>query len=215
LQQGHTPAYYRDHPQDIRHRTVNSRKPPPLATRLMKADPDSATSPSKYIQGQGQDQGQGQSLPDVAAQATRAASFNQSTDSENESLPATRRKKPRKKKQIKQEQEQQEQQVQQRPRHLSETAGESARIVLSATTTNIDNKVKNSGSSDNRLINKDIQTFLHRSKSGAFNVEDVKHAMDTARIIGRSDDEDVSIRYIIERMAAFKKLRFDWRNPCF
>ena len=48
FQQGHTPAYYRDHPQDVRHRTVQSRKPPPMATRLIKADPDSATSPSKY-----------------------------------------------------------------------------------------------------------------------------------------------------------------------
>ena len=47
--QGHTPAYYRDHPQDVRHRTVQSRKPPPMATRLIKADPDSATSPSKFV----------------------------------------------------------------------------------------------------------------------------------------------------------------------
>ena len=43
------PAYYRDHPQDVRHRTVQSRKPPPMATRLIKADPDSATSPSKFV----------------------------------------------------------------------------------------------------------------------------------------------------------------------
>lgn len=49
LQQGHSPAYYRDHPQDIRHRTVQSRRPPPVTTHLIKGDPDSATSPSKYI----------------------------------------------------------------------------------------------------------------------------------------------------------------------
>jgi len=40
--------FYRDHPQDIRHRTVQSRKPPPMSTHLIKGDPDSATSPSKY-----------------------------------------------------------------------------------------------------------------------------------------------------------------------
>ena len=48
FQQGHSAAFYRDHPQDIRHRTIQSRKPPPMATHLMKGDPDSATSPSKY-----------------------------------------------------------------------------------------------------------------------------------------------------------------------
>ena len=48
IQQGHSAAFYRDHPQDIRHRTIQSRKPPPLSTHLMKGDPDSATSPSKY-----------------------------------------------------------------------------------------------------------------------------------------------------------------------
>ena len=47
LQQGHSPSYYRDHPQDIRHRTVQSRRPPPPQTHLIKGDPDSATSPSK------------------------------------------------------------------------------------------------------------------------------------------------------------------------
>ena len=50
FQQGHSAAFYRDHPQDIRHRTIQSRKPPPLSTHLMKGDPDSATSPSKYKQ---------------------------------------------------------------------------------------------------------------------------------------------------------------------
>lgn len=48
MQQGHSPSYYRDHPQDIRHRTVQSRRPPPLTSHLVKGDPDSATSPSKY-----------------------------------------------------------------------------------------------------------------------------------------------------------------------
>ncbi len=47
-QQGHSPAFYRDHPQDIRHRTVQSRRPPPVTSHLIKGDPDSATSPSKY-----------------------------------------------------------------------------------------------------------------------------------------------------------------------
>ncbi len=44
------------------------------------------------------------------------------------------------------------------------------------------------GSGNPPLINKDIQTFLHRSRT-SFDVEDVKHAMDNARIIGRSEDE--------------------------
>ncbi len=48
MQQGHSPSFYRDHPQDIRHRTVQSRRPPPTTTHLIKGDPDSATSPSKY-----------------------------------------------------------------------------------------------------------------------------------------------------------------------
>lgn len=49
LQQGHSPSYYKDHPQDIRHRTVQSRRPAPQSTHLIKGDPDSATSPSKYL----------------------------------------------------------------------------------------------------------------------------------------------------------------------
>ena len=61
MQQGHSPSYYRDHPQDIRHRTVQSRRPPPTSTALIKGDPDSATSPSKYESG-----GQQLPLPDVA-----------------------------------------------------------------------------------------------------------------------------------------------------
>ena len=40
--------YYRDNPTAIRTRTVASRKPPPTTTHLLKGDPDSATSPSKY-----------------------------------------------------------------------------------------------------------------------------------------------------------------------
>ena len=40
--------YYKDNPKDIRNRTVGSRKPPPTTTHLLKGDPDSATSPSKY-----------------------------------------------------------------------------------------------------------------------------------------------------------------------
>ena len=48
FQQGHSPYFYKDHPQDIRHRTIQSRRPPPIVTHLIKGDPDSATSPSKY-----------------------------------------------------------------------------------------------------------------------------------------------------------------------
>jgi hypothetical protein len=33
----------------VRTRTVGSRKPPPTSTHLLKGDPDSATSPSKYL----------------------------------------------------------------------------------------------------------------------------------------------------------------------
>ncbi|XP_071748221.1 uncharacterized protein [Lepeophtheirus salmonis] len=43
--QGHSAYYYQDHPQDIRHRTIQSRKPQPIGTHLIKGDPDSATSP--------------------------------------------------------------------------------------------------------------------------------------------------------------------------
>ena len=40
--------YYKDNPKHIRTRTVGSRKPAPSSTHLLKGDPDSATSPSKY-----------------------------------------------------------------------------------------------------------------------------------------------------------------------
>lgn len=40
--------YYKDNPKHIRTRTVGSRKPAPTSTHLLKGDPDSATSPSKY-----------------------------------------------------------------------------------------------------------------------------------------------------------------------
>ena len=40
--------YYKDNPKQIRTRTVGSRKPAPASTHLLKGDPDSATSPSKY-----------------------------------------------------------------------------------------------------------------------------------------------------------------------
>ena len=51
LQQGHSPSYYRDHPQDIRHRTVQSRRPPPPQTHLIKGDPDSATGIVSIVSG--------------------------------------------------------------------------------------------------------------------------------------------------------------------
>lgn len=41
--------YYKDNPKHIRTRTVGSRKPAPASTHLLKGDPDSATSPSKYL----------------------------------------------------------------------------------------------------------------------------------------------------------------------
>ena len=48
FQQGRSPMYYKDNPKHIRTRTVGSRKPAPTSTHLLKGDPDSATSPSKY-----------------------------------------------------------------------------------------------------------------------------------------------------------------------
>ena len=48
MQQGRSPMYYKDNPKHIRTRTVGSRKPAPTSTHLLKGDPDSATSPSKY-----------------------------------------------------------------------------------------------------------------------------------------------------------------------
>ena len=65
FQQGHSPSFYRDHPQDIRHRTVQSRRPPPISTHLIKGDPDSATSPSKYAPATDNKNLRAQ-LPDVA-----------------------------------------------------------------------------------------------------------------------------------------------------
>jgi hypothetical protein len=76
-QQGHSPSYYRDHPQDIRHRTVQSRKPPPVATHLIKGDPDSATSPSKYSNNTYDLRLQ---LPDVAKEAEEGVGVEQKTN---------------------------------------------------------------------------------------------------------------------------------------
>lgn len=173
LQQGHTPAYYRDHPQDIRHRTVQSRKPPPLPTKLIKADPDSATSPSKYPQGQ---------VPDNALSANHA----DSSDSESTDHRAKKKKLPKlKKKKASQPAAQDKQQ----PPKSPDRRGSEATVITKQAQELAEREFQSSKKvwSQNRdLLNRDIQKFIHKSKA-KFGVDDVKHAMDNARILHRAE----------------------------
>lgn len=156
LQQGHTPAYYRDHPQDIRHRTVQSRKPPPLQTKLMRADPDSATSPSKYSDDeQAEPQSPG---PKKSKKSTKRPKTNERPDSEQGGAVSPGGIVIAKNKQAKAEE-----------------------VFKSKLTVNRD------------LLNTDIKKFLHKSKA-KFNVDEVKYAMDQARIIRASESEDHETR---------------------
>lgn len=177
MQQGHTPAYYRDHPQDIRHRTVQSRKPPPLPTKLIKADPDSATSPSKYPQGQ---------VPDNALSANQAdSSDSESTDHRAKKKPARSPKGKLKKLKKKAQPAAQEPKTPSSPVRR----GSEATVISKQAQEQAEREFQSSKKvwSQNRdLLNRDIQKFIHKSKT-KFAVDDIKHAMDNARILHRAE----------------------------
>ena len=187
--------FYRDHPQDIRHRTVQSRKPPPMTTHLIRGDPDSATSPSKYRSdlpdvaqtAADGDQNYFSDLPaDFAPIATNSASrpFRtlSTTESENEAADAkakvfVQRKKSKKK------------------RKDSEKSGDSGSISASAAAaTASSNSAKTENSStpamvsfltkrDKNVSHSQIEKFLHKSKM-KYSVNEIRTAFENARSIG-------------------------------
>lgn len=223
MQQGRSPAFYRDHPQDIRHRTVQSRKPPPINTHLIKGDPDSATSPSKYrksaaaaaaavefnaasatavdqaeaekILGISQDEGFGELLlsddDDDSKLKSVKKKANLTTSDSEESLGNRPRRKPKKKRKDK-------------PGLLktpsSPSKGKSLRSPGNSSNNNHQSddheankknakELKYFGSSvDGPVSHFQIESFIHRSKAN-FNIEDVKAALDNAKIIGDTDKE--------------------------
>ena len=205
FQQGHTPAYYREHPQDIRHRTVQSRKPPPLPSKLIKSDPDSATSPSKYSP-------TGQ-VSDVALSANAKNARPDSSDNASESTIERGAKKKRKKFTKKKKQS--------NASGSAPTGGgtNNNEVFASKTPTsasgappggapppppthgiaiakskqleaeNLFKSEKKVWQTENRdRLNLDIQKFVHKSK-GSFALDDIKHAMDNAKILQRSESQ--------------------------
>ena len=199
LQQGHTPAYYRDHPQDIRHRTVQSRKPPPLPSKLIKSDPDSATSPSKYSPG---------SKDSATLSANQKNALPDSSDNGSEAGTGSKRKVLRKKKKKKHSNAPDSASSQQGPptpnqrtKSVSGGAGaaggggpppppthgvliakakqQEAEILFKS-----DRKEWETEKRDH--LNLSINKLVHKSKSN-FLLQDIKHAMDTAKILERSE----------------------------
>ena len=167
VQQGHSPSYYRDHPQDIRHRTVQSRKPPPLQTNLMRADPDSATSPSKYSDA---DESAEQEQSPSKKKSSKKKSKGQSKRPQTNERPDQGQPPP--------------------PGGATSPGG----IIINKNKQETAEKVFQSKLTVNRdLLNTDIKKFLHKSKTN-FNVDEVKYAMDQARIIRASESEDHDTR---------------------
>lgn len=161
MQQGHTPAYYRDHPQDIRHRTVQSRKPPPLPSKLIKSDPDSATSPSKY---EGRELSGNDSSDSEAPKRNRPARKPKKKKKTSETTPAT-------------------------PNQNAPSAQHSGIVISKQAQEQAERELANNKKvwSQNRdLLNRDIQKFLHKSKT-KFAIDEVKHAMDNAKILHRAE----------------------------
>ncbi len=158
---------------------MQSRKPPPLPSKLIKSDPDSATSPSKYS---------GSSpVPDPALSANQDSSDSNvaSAADQNAKRKLLRKKKKRK--------------------AATTTESSSANAPASKNAANSEEQHgfviskqaqeqaerellsnKKVWSQNRDLLNRDIQKFLHKSKAN-FAVDDVKHAMDQARIIARTE----------------------------
>ena len=181
--------YYRDHPQDIRHRTVQSRKPPPVATHLIRGDPDSATSPSKYRT----------DLPDVALTATegdqeqyffsdlppefapldsagstaerpfRTLSTTESEgEAESSKQAAVQRRKPKKKKGQKD----------------SKSGNDSAGLPSSGSKEEgTSSMVSFLQTKDKNVSHVQIESFIHKSKV-KYSVDEIRTAIENARSIG-------------------------------
>ena len=185
FQQGRTPLFYRDHPQDIRHRTVQSRKPPPQSTHLIRGDPDSATSPSKYRS----------DLPDVALAAAEGqqsffsdipadfaplvsvgsadASRPFRTLSTTESEPEVEASKPlsvqKKKQQKKKRKSSQSNSKEPRENGTASTATPSMVSFLQT--------------KDKNVSHIQIESFIHKSKV-KYSVDEIRTAIENAKSIG-------------------------------
>ena len=99
--------------------------------------------------------------------AVDSSDLSDSNDSKN---------KRRKKKKKKQQTPEQNQQI-----VISKKAQEQAEAELKSN--------KKAWTSNRDLLNTDIQKFINKSKA-SFAVDDIKHAMDNARIISRADEEE-------------------------
>ena len=127
----------------------------------MRADPDSATSPSKYSDDESADE--------TAKKAQTSGSPKRKGG----------KKSTKKTSATKQSSEQ--------PEKSSPSPGG---IVINKSKQEDADKVFQSKLTVNRdLLNTDIKKFLHKSKTN-FNVDEVKYAMDQARIIRASESED-------------------------
>lgn len=132
----------------------------------MRADPDSATSPSKY------------SDADESAEQEQSPSKKKSSKKKSKGQS----KRP---------------QTNERPDQGQPPPGGATSpggIIINKNKQETAEKVFQSKLTVNRdLLNTDIKKFLHKSKTN-FNVDEVKYAMDQARIIRASESEDHDTR---------------------
>ena len=172
---------------------MQSRKPPPLPSKLIKSDPDSATSPSKYSPG---------SKDSATLSANQKSALPDSSDNGSEAGSGTKRKVLRKKKKKKHSNAPDSASSQQGPNQtFSGGAGAAGRDgpppppthgVLIAKNKQQEAEAlfkseKKIWETDKRdHLNLEINKLVHKSKSN-FLIQDIKHAMDTAKILQRSE----------------------------
>ena len=175
---------------------MQSRKPPPLPSKLIKSDPDSATSPSKYSPG---------SKDSATLSANQKNALPDSSDNGSEAGSGTKRKVLRKKKKKKHsnapDSASSQQDPNQRTKSVSGGAGAAGGggpppppthgvLIAKAKQQEAENLFK----SDKKVwetekrdhLNLEINKLVHKSKSN-FLIQDIKHAMDTAKILQRSE----------------------------
>lgn len=178
--------FYRDHPQDIRHRTVQSRKPPPMSTHLIKGDPDSATSPSKYRKEVGTVEGE-VNIADIPADfAPYDTTDDQkpfrtlsTTDSEVEAAVQKPAAQPRRK-------------IKKKKKKSEMGSGGTGPDETSALMSFLQTK-------DKTVSHANIENFIHKSKT-KYSVNEVRTAIENARNLmddkpGEVDHEKVANRW--------------------
>ena len=176
---------------------MQSRKPPPLPSKLIKSDPDSATSPSKYSPGD---------KDSATLSANQKNALPDSSDNGSEAGTGTKRKVLRKKAKKKKgksnapDSASSQQGPNQRTKSVSGGAGASGaggppppptHGVLIAK--DKQQEAESLFKSDKLFVpnkrdhlNLEINKLVHKSK-GNFLIQDIKHAMDTAKILQRSE----------------------------